>query len=691
MARRYAELDRESLDLSGRQVGLQERQVGLQQQQLNIQQNQARWQREMLRTNAIIQGTQAALSMTRAAVGLGQAIGQYHDQQANLAIQTAATQYQAGVTEAITNGFNPYKIDTLENGQEVRRYIGYDNYKLADGTTLGQLKEQAVSLVGGKYWTKSGAEQGAQIAANAFEDIELAAQRQTADAVIKNRQKVFDQELTNAIVVSQTTGDSTQVHQVINGAPWLTEDEKRATALEAERAARYGNIKNTALSIADTQGISKAKEFLDGNTALSKDQNSEILAEAQRVSNQGEEAARTEAADAYTKTQGTIRQKYNAAIGQNITNPDEREARRQTAQRKQIYDLSERFSRETNGATLDRLEALKARYKEGGTYNADYYELEQLQKDHYSEISRRIEEMKTDTARTESSAGNTLRNDINDSLDLMMSEWRAPDSGYDGRKVLEFMIANERNISPEKKERYEKELLGNPASSGEYTRLDSLLKAQRPGENAGALEKADFARKEYEIKASIIDARLKGATTQQLREMINGIIEVESTDIVMKAFNKGQLNTGWGASAARTETELLYLMNQGKLDAYFGERTLSSLGTEAFTVGDDEKVNTVMAQINDRGKVFLNDELKAEGVTVGGGEMVKDTGGDKDGSLRYLGSDGNYYRVGVKGPIGPRFMEKWNNTDKKWEPYTPKRVNADTKSGYRPSAFPGDM
>jgi hypothetical protein len=743
MARQFKELDRENLNLSGRQVGLQERQaglqmqqvglqerqvglqerqaglqmqqvglqerqVGLQQEQLGLQQRQLQWQREMLLTNTIIQGTKVALGMTQAAVELGQIIGDYHNQQANLHIQTAAARYQAGVTEAITNGFDPYRVDTLENGQKIRRYIGYDNYKLEDGTTLGQIKDEAVKTVGEKYWTQGGAERGMQIAANAFENIELAAQRQTADAVIKNRQEVFNQELTNAVAVSQTTGDFTPVQQVIDGAPWMTGDEKQAAWLEAKRAAQYGNIQNTAISIANTRGIGEAQKYLDEavleigdkKIPLSGDEKSEIFGEAQRTNNQGVEAARTDAAAAYTETQGTIRQKYNAAAGQNITNPDEREARRQTAQRKQFVDLEERFRREINGATLEQLEKLLPKYKEGGAYDADYYEQEPLQEQHYSEVSRLIEGMKADASRAESSTGNTLKNSINDTLDTMMSEWRAPDSGYDGRDILRFMIDNERDISPDKKLKYEKELLGDPASSAEYTRLVSLLESQRPDRNADALKKMDFAQKEYEIKKSLIDERLKGATGQRMREIINGIIEVESNDIVARSFEKGQLNTGGLiANTARTETELLHLMNQGKLDAYFGEITTGARydrvrgsavpETTPLVIGNDDKVNAVMAQINTRGKEFLNNELKAEGVTVNNGEMVKNAGGDKNGSLRYLGSDGNYYRVGVRGPAGPRLIEKWNNRGKKWEPYTPKRANGNP--GYRPAAFPGDM
>ena len=236
--------------------------------------------------NTIIQGTQAAVSLTQAAVGLGKAIGDYHDQKSNLAIQTGTTQYQAGVTEAITNGYDPYVIETGENGQLTRRYIGFDGYKLADGRTLGDLKQEVVGSVGENYWTNSGADRGMQIATNAFENIELAAQRQLAGEVIKNRQNVFDQELTNAIEVFRQTGDATQLNTVINSATWMSEDQKNATRLVAERQAIFANIKDEAARIAETQGMKEANEFLaeqvkNGN--INKEQSTDLSLAANKA------------------------------------------------------------------------------------------------------------------------------------------------------------------------------------------------------------------------------------------------------------------------------------------------------------------------------------------------------------------------------------------------------------------------
>jgi hypothetical protein len=689
MAQRYAELDRQSLDLSGRQVDLQDRQVGLQQSQLNLQQRQLRWQREMLLTNAIIQGTQAAVGLVKAGVGVYEAFDSYSKQKEIKLEKEAREELEIQITKDILSGKT--KMTKDEYGRLV--YTGLSPEAEAIRT---KYEEKIKADMGGMKWGNAG--RATESLKQMYSDLKVSAAKMIADKTYKDVQNEFLSNLDNGIqeAIKDPAGNRSLVDQTLDEAKaWMSDEVWNIYKARTDEEIRVGRIKNEALRITQTDGIDKAKIFLDGQD-LTEDQKKQDFSQAQQTNSQSVDTARTEAAAAYTKAaeaRGSIRQRFDAAAGQGITNPDVREARISVARQKQTVDLWERFSRETNTMDLARLEELAPKYKEGGAYNPDYYGQELLQKDHYLNIVQRIEEMKADTSRAASSADKVIGNDINNTLDLMMSEWRSPDSGYDGRKILEFMISNEKHINPATKLKYEQELLGDPASSGEYVRLESLLKSQRPGDKASATEKMDYAQKEYDIKAALIDKRLKGATSQQLRETINGIIETESTEIVTKAFNAGQLNTGWGfvGNAARTETELLYLMNQGKLDPYLGEITNGGLGTQPLIVGDDAKVNAVMAEIGARGKTFLNDQLKAEGVTVGEGEMVEKARGDKDGSLRFSGSDGNYYRVGVRGPAGPRFVEKWNTGNKRWEPYTPKRANANGGPGYRPPAFPGDM
>jgi hypothetical protein len=287
----------------------------------------------------------------------------------------------------------------------------------------------------------------------------------------------------------------------------------------------------------------------------------------------------------------------------------------------------------------------------------------------------------------------------------MMGKWRSPGGGFDGKDILQYMIDHELDISPATRQKYEKELFGDPGSWSEYKALDDILTAQKPQkpknpknekqqkEYAEAM--AAYSDNEREIKLSLMDARLRGASSQEMQELINAFKEDELPGFVHDAFEKGELNTGGlFSNAEKTETELLYRMNRGNLDPYFVERTLGDLGTETFIVGDDKKVNAVMGELTARGRDFLNRALSGEGVTVSEGVMAgkgdvltagvaedAKSKGDRDGTVRYKGSDGNYYRVNVDDPQGKRFVEKWNFGDGKWEPYTPKKASKTPASG----------
>jgi hypothetical protein len=249
--------------------------AGLERQSLNLQQRQIDLNRQMAQTSMLI-------GISSAAVGIGKAIGDYHDQKSNLAIQTGTTQYQAGVTEAITNGYDPYVNEIGEDGTVTRRYVGFDGYKTADGRTLGDLKQNVIDTVGKNYWTNGGANRGMQIATNAFENIELGAQRQLAGEVMKNRQEVFNQELTNAIEVFRQTGDATQLNTVIESATWMSADQKTATRLASERQANLANINDTAMSIAKTEGMDAVQVYLTKQN-INEDQKAEISLAAQKA------------------------------------------------------------------------------------------------------------------------------------------------------------------------------------------------------------------------------------------------------------------------------------------------------------------------------------------------------------------------------------------------------------------------
>jgi len=258
----------------------------LQQQQINLNRSMLDFNRRMNRINFLLAGTQAA-------IGIGKAIGDYHSQQASLDIQTGTAQYQKTVDEAIVNGYDPYETelipDTDKNGnpitREQRRYKGFDGYRMEDGRTLGELKQEIISKAAGRYWTDRGSDRGMQIAANAFENIEGGAQRQLAGEVMKNRQEVFNQELNNAIETFRKTGDPFQLNSVIESATWMSRDQKIATRLDAERKAKFLNINDTAMSIAQSQGMEPVNTYLDEELAkqnINETQKAEILVNADK-------------------------------------------------------------------------------------------------------------------------------------------------------------------------------------------------------------------------------------------------------------------------------------------------------------------------------------------------------------------------------------------------------------------------
>ena len=208
-----------------------------------------------------------ALAATSAAVGIGKAIGDLHDQKADLVLQERNTRREQIITEAIQNRHNPYEIQKDENGdvmyddqgKPIQRLVGFGGYKLADGTTLADFDKKTVELAEGMYWTTGGKARGRQIAETAFEKMELNAQRQLAGSIFKEQEEVLNQQLANAI----QTRDYEQGKMLINAAPGLSDNQREAKRLELRRSIEYEIIKDEAARIAVTEGTIKANEFLE--------------------------------------------------------------------------------------------------------------------------------------------------------------------------------------------------------------------------------------------------------------------------------------------------------------------------------------------------------------------------------------------------------------------------------------------
>ncbi|MDR2729517.1 MAG: hypothetical protein LBB81_01300 [Treponema sp.] len=356
---RYLEGD---IRLSQQYAGLERQGLDLQQKQLDINQDMINFNKKMLVANTIIQGTQAAVSLTNAAVNLGKTIGDIHNQRADLKIQTGVMAYEEELYKAITDtdsGYDPYEYLKDENGNPIigddgrqkTRYVRYDGYKLVDGRTLGDLKNQVIESVGKEYWTDSGRERGMQIATNAFEKITLEELIKASHQAKIDQQNLYDQVLTNFKTLDDLEGGI----DYINSVPGLTPKQREAEVLKYTREVNENRVKNETMAIVRTKGIDAAGSYLDGlvnaegKPLFNEKEKSEILAGAQNVNVQEMAKAATAAKDMYTQSKNneeTIGDAYRAvkAEANRSENPDVRDAALKGPATQHRKDLSERYA-----------------------------------------------------------------------------------------------------------------------------------------------------------------------------------------------------------------------------------------------------------------------------------------------------------------------------------------------------------
>jgi hypothetical protein len=625
----------------------------------------------MLVANTIINATQAAMGLTQAAVGLGQAIGQKHDQEGILATQTVAKDYRAGVNDAILNNYVPYEDEILEDGTVKRNFIGYDGYRLADGRTLGDIKNELVKTVGEKYWTKSGAERGTQIAVNALDNIGLDAQSKVAEAIMTDRLNLYNQEMTNAISEYQRTGDPTQINQVIDSATWMTEGQKQAERLKALRTGYYGNVEENALNIAKTQGISAAQGYLDGIDDIAADEKSKILSEAQQAVTQSAGALTAAATERYQQAiqnGSTIGNAYRAATANPGDNAVVNEAVKQAAQSLQRQSLAERFGQELAGSeamTVQQLENIRRTYE---NRSSDYQDQGTLYKAHLDQIDNEIARKRAQEAAAANSgnSGNARLEAENFMANIYVDFNNRQMTGPEAIRS----IAQIRELSPEKAANYEAKILGggaNPAASQAYLALDAIIRANQPNSRATPQQKADYDIMANDLREAVFQDFYNGATPEDLMVSINGFRAEIASRILQEAYSKGTIGShGLFGMAEETATAFAYHANQGNLDLRYSERTRDVLRPEEttpLTVGG-ENAERVMAQATEENKNWADDQLKNKGIRMTGVDYERDSDGDRNGRVRYRGSDGNTYRVNADKENGNRFIERLE--DNRW-------------------------
>ena len=636
MAQQYAGLEKSGLDL--------------QRKQLAINQDMINFNKKMWLANTIISGTQAAVGLTKAAVGLGKAIGDYHDQQSNLAIQTGTTQYQAGVTEAITNGYNPYVTEEGENGEQIRRYVGFDGYKMADGRTLGDLKQDIINTVGNNYWTDSGSERGTQIATNAFENIELNAQRQLANEVMRNRQEVFNQELTNAIEVFRQTGDATQLNTVIDSATWMSDDQRTATRLAAERQANLANINDTAMSIAQTQGMNAVNTYLAEQT-LSNEDRAKIFSAAQQASSNASTAAATGANDTFTQMRqdgASIGNAYRAAIANPSDNPAVAAAQKKVAQDLQFNELSNRFGHELAGVdsmSLEELQRWKTIYE---NRESDYQDQGMLYKQHIDQLDREIAQREG-----RSSAGSSLS--AAESLELAKmyrDKWRA--GLIDGISAIT-SISNLDIRADDRTRIFSEMLQGN---DGEFTQAAQAYQRweQFRAEGLAAFRNNSPERQAYEARTREVlthlgQMRFTGTVTpDNMLSYVEGIIQTEQTDLLNRA------------GGIRNLEQVRRMSLSGQLDYMNSNQYDENMNRHSVWLGDTENLYN---QFNARETETVSNLLRANDWSIVGnrGVFEERESGDRTGQVHFNIRNSNgetaTVRVGLDGKLEKKDGDRW--------------------------------
>jgi hypothetical protein len=509
--------------------------------------------------------------------------------------------------------------------------------------------------------------------------------------------------------VASGSGDFSPIEAVINAVGYLTPEAKKALIAQYQNEFTVDTITNRAIGIGRAEGIAAAAEYLD-QSGLPQEAISKIIGQVQQADNQAVEVAKTSALETYDKIRkdgGTIRQAYDAAVTQDISNPETFEARKTSARQKQLYDLSERFSQETNGAALAQLEALREKYKDGGTYDADYHEMEQLQKDHYSKISERINAIHTvalreeerASAKAERTAENTRKNESEMILNEIREAYIQWQKGnMDGRIVYRMIESSIADIPANERRQMESALIAGLDGTGsdaarQFERLDAMLSANAPDKKKASIAEIDaYTLYAQQVRDAIVEARFRGVSGDALKNEVDRILEVETSKIISEAVRKGTIgSTGLFGGAPGTVKEYLWYANQGKLDAYFGERSTQErtfdregnviTGTKPLTIGG-ENMERVAAQVNSFGRDYLNKELGQAKITVGEGEMTAGARDERGGNFRYKGSDGNWYRLGVESKNGAFIIEKqtggnWGKVDiQKLPSYVPPSQNA---------------
>ncbi|GAB6392029.1 MAG: hypothetical protein MdMp014T_1402 [Treponematales bacterium] len=261
-------------------------------------------------------------------------------------------------------------------------------------------------------------------------------------------------------------------------------------------------------------------------------------------------------------------------------------------------------------------------------------------------LNSKIKQMESDIKRpaNEGGEGNS-KYPLTDTVGDMMNQWRA--NGIDGEVVMDYLIRNKDQISISAWSRYAQELAGNKGKNPEAQQMISRVSKM-------------FDDMVTQMEGQIAEASFHSVPSEQLKQMGNSLQDVVTSKMLELQGEK---------------QAILYLefANKGMMDPFFGWDTIHQGGSSSADPGrmerkevvvGGEKTTKAMENALNYSRAVIEKKLKGSGISIISVEKVKDAQGGLEGSLKFKGSDGNSYRVGVE--KGKAHMEVMRD-GKTWE------------------------
>jgi hypothetical protein len=237
-----------------------------------------------------------------------------------------------------------------------------------------------------------------------------------------------------------------------------------------------------------------------------------------------------------------------------------------------------------------------------------------------------------------------------------------------GGFIIRYIMDNPGALSPATERQYITGILAGTDSTGKLKQQIEAVEAmtQAVPKDATAEEKLLLRKHRESLQQSILAMRIRGDSVQAREEAIAGIAEVETANLLARAVRTGALpNQGLSpigdSDYAKALKELVYHGNKGDLDPYIFLGTTQLGGIREDSVGN---VSQLFAAANEAQRKEINKLLSYAEISLTEqiGEMVaEEETGDKEGYLRWKASDGNYYRLAVKGPQDSFYLEELVN------------------------------